>query len=139
MNNYEDIINLNHYNPRFHPRMSVYNRSAQFAPFAALAGYDDAIVETARLTDNKIELSEDLNQFLDMKLQILLKDIKYRPKVKVRYFEQDKWKPGGKYNVYEGILKNIDITRKELVFVNSFKIGFDYILEIESKNSFSNL
>ncbi len=51
MTDYEDIINLPHYEPKYHPRMSMWNRAAQFAPFAALTGYDDAIKEAAKQTE----------------------------------------------------------------------------------------
>ena len=61
MDNYDDIINLPHYEPKHHPRMSMWNRAAQFAPFAALTGYDDAIKESARLVENQTNMADDLN------------------------------------------------------------------------------
>ena len=130
MNNYEEIINLNHYNPKFHPRMSIYNRSAQFAPFAALTGYDEAIIETARITDEKIELNDDLKNLIDMKLHILEKQVKNKPRVKIIYFENDKRKCGGKYKEYIDVLKRINNVESELIFINGVKIKFDCILDI---------
>lgn len=132
MNNYEDIINLNHYNPKFHPRMSIYNRSAQFAPFAALTGYDEAIIETARITDEKIELNDDLRTFIDMKLHIIEEHIKEKSIVKILYFEKDKRKQGGKYIEYSGIVKRIDLINKFIIFEDKFKIGLEVILNIDA-------
>ena len=65
MNNYEDIINLPHHISKKHPQMSIWSRSAQFAPFAALTGYDDAVKETARLTDKRLEIDEGLKNILN--------------------------------------------------------------------------
>lgn len=132
MNNYEEIINLNHYNPKFHPRMSIYNRSAQFAPFAALTGYDEAIIETARITDEKIELNDDLRTFIDMKLHIIEEHIKEKSIVKILYFEKDKRKQGGKYIEYSGIVKRIDLINKFIIFEDKFKIGLEVILNIDA-------
>lgn len=132
MNNYEDIINLNHYNPKFHPRMSIYNRSAQFAPFAALTGYDEAVAEVSRLTDDKIELNDDLRNFIDIKLHIIEKHIKEKSIVKILYFEKDKRKQGGKYIEYSGIVKRIDLINKFIIFEDKFKIGLEVILNIDA-------
>ena len=68
--NYDDIINLPHFESKKHPRMSLEARSAQFAPFAALTGYDEFIRETSRLTNERIEIDESLKIILDGKLQI---------------------------------------------------------------------
>lgn len=130
MKNYESIINLKHFEPKYHKRMTTYNRSAQFAPFAALTGYNESVKETARLTDNKIELNDDLKFFINMKLQLLEEHIKDKPNVKVLYFEKDKRKSGGKYIQYEGYLKRIDKIEKELIFIDKHKVNFDFILDI---------
>ena len=71
-NTYEDIINMEHPTSKRHPRMTVYNRAAQFSPFAALTGHEEALKETARITDNKIELDENVKRELDYKLQQIL-------------------------------------------------------------------
>ena len=63
MDNYDDIINLPHYEPQHHPRMSMWNRAAQFAPFAALTGYDDAIKESGRLVENQTNMADDYNMY----------------------------------------------------------------------------
>ena len=69
--NYEDIINLPHYTSKKYPRMSLEARSAQFAPFAALTGYDEVLIETARLTNERIEIDETIKVIIDLKLQII--------------------------------------------------------------------
>ena len=101
MRKYDDIINLPHFEPKYHTRMSIYNRSAQFAPFAALTGYNEAIVETARLTDKKIELDDYLKDNLNMDLQIINDHIKDNITVSILYFKKDNRKDGGKYLVVE--------------------------------------
>lgn len=131
MIDYEDIIKLPHYEPKFHPRMTIYNRSAQFAPFAALTGYDDKVSEAARLTDDKIELSEDLKNYIDIKLQIVNEHIKDNSEITVLYFEKDKRKKGGKYLKYKGIVKKIDLIENTIKFKDNFKINLDMILDIE--------
>lgn len=128
---YEDIIKLPHYEPKFHPRMTIYNRSAQFAPFAALTGYDDKVSEAARLTDDEIELSEDLKNHIDIKLQIVNEHIKDNREITVLYFEKDKRKRGGKYIKYKGIVKKIDLIENTIKFKDNFKINLDMVLDIE--------
>ena len=107
-NDYSDIINLPHHVSRRHPQMSIENRAAQFSPFAALTGYDAAIDETARETDDMKELTEDRLVMLDQKLMLLRECISRRPVVTVRYFEPDARKEGGAYISRTGIVKKID-------------------------------
>lgn len=129
MSKYDDIINLKHYEPK-HPRMSRYARSAQFAPFAALTGYDEQVKETARLTNKKIELSEDMKYVIDMKLQLIEEHIKEQPEVTILYFEKDKRKSGGKYLEYTGNIKRIDNIEQLLIFKNNKKIFLENIYDI---------
>lgn len=131
MMDYEDIIKLPHYEPKFHPRMTIYNRSAQFAPFAALTGYDDKVSEAARLTDDEIELSEDLKNHIDIKLQIVNEHIKDNREITILYFEKDKRKRGGKYIKYKGIVKKIDLIENTIKFKDNFKINLDMVLDVE--------
>ena len=72
MKGYEDIINLPHHVSPTRPQMPMSDRAAQFAPFAALTGYDAAIKETGRQTDVRIELDEEALTALDMKYQLLM-------------------------------------------------------------------
>ena len=84
--NYEDIINLPHHVSSKRPQMSMLDRAAQFSPFAALTGYDDAIHETGRLTDEKIDLSEEEKEALDRKQQFLMERLGGHPALTVTYF-----------------------------------------------------
>ena len=71
MGNYDDIIGLPHHVSEVHPQMGRIDRAAQFSPFAALTGYSDAIRETGRLTEERVELDEDMKEGLDEKLRML--------------------------------------------------------------------
>ena len=94
---YDDVINRQHPTSKKHPRMSNMNRAAQFAPFAALTGYEESIEESARLTDRKIELSEYEIEELNTRLYFIKEHIKDRPKVTITYFQPDGRKDGGAY------------------------------------------
>ena len=89
MESYEDILYLEHHVSKKHPQMSIYNRAAQFAPFAALSGHGEAIAETARLTEGKIELDDYEKLKLDEKLYILQERIAEVPEVCITYFRPD--------------------------------------------------
>ena len=130
--NYEDIINLPHYESKKHPRMSLEARSAQFAPFAALTGYEDAVKETARLTDKKIEIDEGLKQILNNKLQYILENNDANPEITFTYFISDKKKTGGKYIEKEGIVKKIDHINGFVLLKDKSKIKIDDIINITS-------
>ena len=94
---YEDIINLPHHVSATRPQMSMLDRAAQFSPFAALTGYDAAIKETGRLTDEKIEMDEEALNILNMKFQILVDSLDDEPEVTFTYFKPDERKAGGAY------------------------------------------
>lgn len=104
--NYEDIINLPHHVSSKRPQMPMLDRAAQFSPFAALTGYDDAIHETARLTNNKVDLSEEEKETLDRKQQILSEKLSNHPALTITYFVPDAKKSGGAYVTISGNLKN---------------------------------
>lgn len=126
---YDDIINLPHYqSPRRH-HMSMHDRSAQFAPFAALKGYEEEVAETARLTDARIELDENEIALLDQKLQIISSDYLGKTEVAITYFVPDKRKSGGAYIDKVGIIKNIDDMEGKIIFDDNTKIP---ILDIYS-------
>ena len=86
----------------------MLDRAAQFSPFAALTGYDDAIHETARLTNDKVDLSEEEKETLDRKQQILLERLGEHPALTVTYFIPDAKKSGGAYVTKSGSFKKID-------------------------------
>lgn len=127
---YEDIINLPHYVSLKHPQMSNEARAAQFAPFAALTGHQEAIKETERLTDKRIEIDESLNNLLNNKLKIILENIKYKPEITFTYFVYDNKKSGGKYISITGKVKKIDMVEKYIMLVNKLKIPINEIINI---------
>ena len=110
-----------------HPRMSIYNRSAIFAPFAALTGFDDEIKETSRITDSKIELDDDLKEYINN--QII--NLKKGQKVDIEYFVKDRRKSGGKYINKTCIIKKIDNIKKELIITDNTIIKIDNIINIK--------
>lgn len=115
---YKDIIDLPHHQSAKRKHMSLYDRAAQFSAFAALSGYDDIIAETGRLTDDKLELPDDIKVELDQKLVFLssLIDEGYRPEITVTYFIPDKNKAGGRYTTFTGKVKRIDSTFRQIIF-----------------------
>lgn len=131
-NKYQSIINMKHPTSIKHPRMSRIQRAAQFAPFAALTGHDDAIQETARLTDKKIELDEEQLVMLNEKLQIISELKHLEEPVKIIYFVKDSKKAGGKYQEKIGIIKRIDEIERKIIFQDKSYIDIDDILEIDS-------
>lgn len=130
---YDDIIDLPHHVSPTRPRMSMIDRAAQFSPFAALTGYDAAIKETGRLTDQRIELSEDSRAALDRKQQLLVECLADQPEVSVTYFIPDERKSGGAYVTVTGIVKKVDDYQRLLLLTEGTKIPLDDILELESE------
>ena len=128
--NYEDIINLPHHTSKKYPRMSLEVRSAQFAPFAALTGYDEVLIETARLTNERIEIDETIKVIIDSKLQIIKEHIKEMPLITFMYFVPDSKKDGGKYVTITGNVKKIDEYRNVFVLDNKMEIPIDEIIDI---------
>lgn len=130
MNKYKDIINLPHHVSKTRKPMSLYNRAAQFAPFAALTGYDDAIKETARLTEERIELSDELKNMLNQKIKLIIENIKLQPEVAITYYVPDNKKSGGVYKTISGNVKRIDEVEKCIIFTNKLKIKVSDLLNI---------
>lgn len=127
---YKDIINLPHHISKKHPQMTIENRAAQFAPFAALVGHDEAVKETARLTTNKKEIDNDLKNILDKKLQIINENITDNPKVTITYFIPDKKKEGGQYLTNTERVKKIDTYKQVIILANKEQININDIIEI---------
>ena len=127
---YDDIINLPHYEPKHHPRMPMWSRAAQFAPFAALTGYDAAIQESGRLTDDWIDLGESGNEELNRKMELLLSKLSEQPHVTIEYFVPDEHKDGGSYQSYTGNIKRIDEYEQTMVMTDGKKIQLNMIRNI---------
>ena len=113
--------------------MSMRDRAAQFAPFAALTGYGSAINETKRLTDKKIELNDDEKQELNAKLNYIANNLDSKPKVAFAFFVPDAQKSGGAYINVTGIVKKIDTYENCVVLEDERRIAFDDIIGIESE------
>ena len=132
MNNYDDIINMPHHISKTRKPMSLQNRSAQFAPFSALTGYDEKVREVARETSKKIELDDGIKLMLNEKLCLIKNDIKLRPKVTITYFVRDNKKENrGRYKTITGNAKIVDEVYKRIVLIDNTIIFFDNIIDIK--------
>ena len=129
---YSDIIDFPHHQSDRRPHMSVYNRAAQFAPFAALVGYDEMVQDTAgcRLLDQRIILSEDEKEMLDRNLQLVLDKIRQNPEVRVVYFNEVENKVGGCYVIYSGKVKKVEENPSSIVFLDGKRISVEDIVQI---------
>ncbi len=113
--------------------MSMIDRAAQFSPFAALTGYDAAVKETARLTEQQIELDEYEKAALDQRILLLQEHLKELPEVTITHFVPDERKDGGKYVSITEAVKKIDTYEKQIVLVDKSKISIENILSIEGE------
>ena len=130
---YEDILNLPHHVSKTRPQMSMLDRAAQFSPFAALTGYDSAIKETGRLTDERIELDEEALTALNVRYQLLMDILDEEPEVEITYFKPDKRKDGGAYVTATGAVKKIDDFDRLITMQDGMKIPMDDVLSIEGE------
>lgn len=133
MKDYSKIINLPHHQSATRKRMSNYDRAAQFAPFAALTGHDEAIKETARLTDDYMEMGEDRLGELSAKIQLLIDKLSEQPEITVVYFVPDERKSGGSYDEKTGIVRIIDEYERKLVFYDGDKILIDRVMDFKGE------
>lgn len=131
MSEYDDIIHLPHHVSKTHLQMSMEDRAAQFSPFAALTGYDAAIAETARLTDQRVELDEYERQALNEKLQSISEHLKDHPKVSITYFLPDAWKAGGEYVTVTGNIKKLDDYEHRIVLMDGSRILMEDVTMID--------
>ena len=129
---YDDLLNLPHHTSAVQPAMPMQNRAAQFAPFAALVGYYALIRETARLTDQKVELDESVKAELNEKLRLLLELLPQQPEVTITYFQPDIRKAGGAYRTTNGIVRKFLHSENLLVMMDGSKIPVDAIAALNS-------
>ena len=127
---YDEIMGLPHHVSKTRPQMPMSDRAAQFAPFAALTGYDAAIKETGRLTDERIELDVEALSALDMKYQLLMDVFDDAPEVTITYFQPDERKAGGKYVSAVGAVKKIDDFERRITMRDGTRIPMDDVLSI---------
>ena len=133
MKDYSKIISLPHHQSATRKRMSNYDRAAQFAPFAALTGHDEAIKETARLTDDYMEMGEDRLGELSAKIKLLIDKLSEQPEITVVYFIPDERKSGGSYAEKTGVVRIIDEYERKLVFYDGDKILIDRVADFKGE------
>lgn len=129
---YDDILNLPHHVSASRPHMPAADRAAQFAPFAALTGYDAAVRETARQTDARLELDECEKEALNDKLRVIDEHLENAPEVTVTYFRPDGRKAGGAYVTVSGAVRKIDGYARVVVLADGGRIPIDEIAGIDS-------
>ena len=130
MNRYDDIINLPHHISPTRKQMSMHDRAAQFAPFAALVGYDDAVAETARLTETRPELDEQEQRAINERLAYIAEHIHEQPEVFIRYFVLDERKSGGAIVEFSGKVKKVLPDKRIMVFSTDMHIPIVDIIDI---------
>lgn len=130
---YDDIINMPYQKSRTHPHMSLNDRAAQFAPFAALNGHSEAVKETERLVDQRITLDQDAIEILNKKIIIIKNYIKTKPQIIITYFIPDNKKNGGKYITETKFVKKIDEFNHKIIFNDYSSILIDDVYNIESE------
>ena len=127
---YDDIIGMPHHVSSTHPHMSDMDRAAQFSPFAALTGYDDAVKETARLTEQRIELDEYEKEKIDSQLQYIKSTLQESQEIVITHFEKDALKDGGSYVMSDGHVKKIDEYENLIIMDDGEKINIYDIVKI---------
>ena len=131
MEKYDDIIELPHHVSKVHPQMSMANRAAQFSPFAALSGYEDALDEAARLTDAEVELSECSIQEINEKVNYLMEHLPDHDEITILYFTPDEKKAGGRYSSSTGKIKKVREFEQEIEMMDGTVIAIKRILSID--------
>ena len=129
--NYDDIINLPRHISDKHPHMSIHDRAAQFAPFAALTGHSEAVSETARYVDEKIDLGEDAIKEIQDALNYIQEHISESPEVNITYFVADGRKQGRRYVTETVKAKRINDMEKFICFSSGLTVRYEDILEIK--------
>ena len=127
---YDDIIDIVYPFDLNRKRMSEYDRCKQFMPFSALVGYKEAVIETARLTNDRVILDENAREILDDKLNKIREKLSFEPVATITYFIPDRTKSGGNYNKITGIIKRIDLY-KNFIVINDNKIHICDIMDID--------
>lgn len=130
---YEDIVNLPPHISKRHPQPTMIERAARFAPFAAITGYEEMVLEEARVTEERIEMDEGTLAILNEKLNIIHESLDSEPIIKITYFEPDKKKSGGAYVSVTGTVKRIDEYERIVIMSDGKKIPIDEIFGLESK------
>ena len=128
----EDLLYYPYAGVKRHPHMSNAKRAAQFAPFAALTGYEEAIEESGRITEERKEMHEDALRIIQTKTAVLCEHIKEQPYVAFTVFKEDTSRHGGTYRTEEGNLKTVDEVNRLFVFKDRRKVNMDDVASIDS-------
>lgn len=134
---YEDIVDLPHHISKKHPQPTMADRAARFAPFAAITGYEEMVLEEARVTDERIEMDESSKAALNEKLNMILEFVDEQPEVSITYFEPDMRKAGGAYITVIGTVKRIDEYEHLVIMTDGKKINIDEIYNLQSELFYS--
>ena len=129
---YEDIVNLPPHISKKHPQPTMMDRAARFAPFAAITGYEEMVLEEARVTEERVDLDEGALSLLNEKLNMIQEFLDEEPEVTITYFEPDKKKSGGAYVNITGIVKRIDEYEHFVIMTDGKKIRIEDIYAIGS-------
>ena len=129
---YEDIVNLPPHISKKHPQPSMMDRAARFAPFAAITGYEEMVLEEARVTEERVDLDEGALSLLNEKLNMIQEFLDEEPEVTITYFEPDKKKSGGAYVSITGVVKRIDEYEHFVIMTDGKKIRIEDIYAIGS-------
>ena len=130
---YADIIDLPHHQSDTRPKMSNYDRAAQFSPFAALTGHADSIKETARLTDEYSEPSEEMKAIMNEKILFLMEQLENQPEITITFFKPDEKKQGGAYITITGVVKKIKTYERQIQMTTGDLIPIDMISGIDGE------
>ena len=130
---YADIIDLPHHQSDTRPKMSNYDRAAQFSPFAALTGHAESIKETARLTDEYSEPSEEMKAIMNEKILFLMEQLENQPEITITFFKPDEKKQGGAYITITGVVKKIKTYERQIQMTTGDLIPIDMIFGIDGK------
>ena len=130
---YADIIDLPHYQSDTRPKMSNYDRAAQFSPFAALTGHAESIKETARLTDEYSEPSEEMKAIMNEKILFLMEQLENQPEITITFFKPDEKKQGGAYITITGVVKKIKTYERQIQMTTGDLIPIDMIFGIDGE------
>ena len=130
-NRYDDIIQLPHHQSTKRAHMSLHDRAARFAPFAALTGHDAAIEETARLTEDEITLDDNAIADINEKLYEISQHLSERWRVSITYFRPDERKKGGKYLTDVGTIQKIKESEQLILMDSGVQIKMEQIIKIE--------
>ena len=129
---YEDIVHLSRPQSAVHPPMDMIERAAQFAPFAALTGYDGVIQETARYVDKPVELTDSAKEELNQQFRLLVTQLNQYPRVTLTHYIPDDRKAGGCYVKTTGNLRRVDEYTRELELVDSTRVDMDTVISVET-------